>query len=90
MISPELVDRMRTWRHSGFHVFAGDEISDIDDAIRVGLYMVRGPRRQAACTPIPTMSRNYATSSRGPVTTTETRRSLSSTGISTTSTGSHG
>jgi hypothetical protein len=43
MISPELVERMRTWRHSGFHAFAGEEIPDIPDALRVGLYMVRGP-----------------------------------------------
>lgn len=34
---------MKTWNHSGFHAFAGDEIPDIDDAGRVGLYMVRGP-----------------------------------------------
>ncbi len=43
MVSPELVDRMRSWRHSGFHAFAGDEIPAVDDAVRVGLYMVRGP-----------------------------------------------
>jgi hypothetical protein len=43
MISSELVERMRTWRHSGFHAFAGEEIPDISDALRVGLYMVRGP-----------------------------------------------
>jgi hypothetical protein len=43
MISPELVERMREWRHSGFHAYAGEEIPDIEDALRVGLYMVRGP-----------------------------------------------
>ena len=43
MISPELVERMKDWRHSGFHAFAGEEIPDIEDALRVGLYMVRGP-----------------------------------------------
>ena len=43
MISPELVERMKDWRHSGFHAYAGEEISDIEDALRVGLYMVRGP-----------------------------------------------
>jgi hypothetical protein len=42
-ISPELVERMREWRHSGFHAYAGEEIPDIEDALRVGLYMVRGP-----------------------------------------------
>ncbi len=43
MISLELVERMKGWRHSGFHAFAGEEIPDIPDALRVGLYMVRGP-----------------------------------------------
>jgi hypothetical protein len=43
MISSELVERMKGWRHSGFHAFAGGEIPDISDALRVGLYMVRGP-----------------------------------------------
>ena len=31
MISPELVERMRTWRNEGFHTYAGEEIPDIDD-----------------------------------------------------------
>lgn len=43
MISPELVERMTKWRHSGFHAFAGEEIPDIEDALRLGLYMVWGP-----------------------------------------------
>jgi hypothetical protein len=43
MISPELVERMKTWRHSGFHAYAGEEIPDIEDALRIGLYLVRGP-----------------------------------------------
>ena len=30
---------MKTWRHSGFHAYAGEEIPDIEDALRVGLYM---------------------------------------------------
>jgi hypothetical protein len=38
-----LKERMRGWRHSGFHVFAGEEIPYIEDALRLGLYMVRGP-----------------------------------------------
>ena len=38
MISPELVERMKDWRHSGFHAFAGEEIPDVEDALRVGLY----------------------------------------------------
>ena len=48
MVSAELIDRMKSWRHSGFHAFAGDEIPDIDDAVRVGIYMVRGPAADVA------------------------------------------
>jgi hypothetical protein len=43
MISPELVERMKDWRNEGFHAYASEEIPDIEDALRVGLYMVRGP-----------------------------------------------
>jgi len=43
MVSDELVDRMKSWRHSGFHAFAGDDIPDVDNGVRVGLYMVLGP-----------------------------------------------
>jgi hypothetical protein len=43
MISQELVERMREWRHSGFHAYTGEEIPATEDALRVGLYMVRGP-----------------------------------------------
>jgi hypothetical protein len=43
MISPELVERMKDWRNEGFHAFAGEEIPDTSDALRVGLYVVRGP-----------------------------------------------
>jgi hypothetical protein len=53
MISPELVERMKTWRHSGFHAYAGEEISDIEDALRVGLYMVRGPAGTSRFRPDP-------------------------------------
>ena len=43
MISEEFVGKIKSWRHSGFHAFAGEEIPDIDTAVRVGPYMVRGP-----------------------------------------------
>jgi hypothetical protein len=43
MISEEFVGKIKSWRHSGFHAFAGEEIPDIDTAVQVGLYMVRGP-----------------------------------------------
>jgi len=34
---------MRTWKHSGFHVYAGPTITQKEDAVRVGLYIVRAP-----------------------------------------------
>ena len=43
MISEEFVGKMRSWRHSGFHAFAGEEIPDLSTAVQIGLYMVRGP-----------------------------------------------
>jgi len=53
LISAELVERMREWRHSGFHAYAGEEIPEIDDALRVGLYMVRGPAATSRLRPDP-------------------------------------
>jgi hypothetical protein len=32
-ISTELVERMREWRHSGFHAYAGEEIPDEVDPL---------------------------------------------------------
>jgi hypothetical protein len=43
MISPELVERMRTWRNEGFHAFAGEEIPDIEDALRAGFELIPIP-----------------------------------------------
>ena len=34
---------MRTWKHSGFHAYAGPTITQKEDAVRVGLYIVRPP-----------------------------------------------
>lgn len=33
---------MKDWRNEGSHAYTGEEIPDIPDALRVGLYMVRG------------------------------------------------
>ena len=53
IISKELVGRMKTWRHSGVHAFAGEKIPEIDHAVRVGLYMVRGPAATGRLQPDP-------------------------------------
>ena len=43
LITAELIAKMRTWKHSGFHVYAGPTITHKEDAVRVGLYIVRAP-----------------------------------------------
>lgn len=43
LIGPDLIAKMRTWRHSGFHVYVGPTIMQKEDAVRVGLYIVRAP-----------------------------------------------
>ncbi|MCI0603703.1 transposase [bacterium] len=43
LIGPELIAKMRTWRHSGFHVYVGPSILQKEDVVRVGLYIVRAP-----------------------------------------------
>jgi hypothetical protein len=40
-----MVERMREWRQSGFHAYAEEEIPDIEDALRMELYMVQGIKR---------------------------------------------
>src|SRR3990172_2041074 len=43
LITAELIAKMRTWKHSGFHVYSGPTITDKEDAVRIGLYIVRAP-----------------------------------------------
>jgi hypothetical protein len=43
LITSDLIRKMRTWRHSGFHVYAGPAITQKEDAVRVGLYIIRAP-----------------------------------------------
>jgi hypothetical protein len=43
LIGPDLIAKMRTWRHSGFHVYVGPSILQKENAVRVGLYIVRAP-----------------------------------------------
>jgi hypothetical protein len=66
MISPELVERMKDWRHSGFHAFAG-EVPDISDALRVGRYMVRGPATTSRLRPNPAQEPKVRYLARGAV-----------------------
>ena len=41
LIGSELAGKMRSWPHSGFHVHVGPAVTDIRDAARIGLYIVR-------------------------------------------------
>jgi hypothetical protein len=43
LIDPDLIAKMRTWKHSGFHVYVRPAIPQKEDAVRVGLYIVRAP-----------------------------------------------
>jgi hypothetical protein len=43
LITAGLIGKMRAWRHSGFHVYVGPTITQREDAVRVGLYIVRAP-----------------------------------------------
>ncbi|MBI2839333.1 MAG: transposase [Acidobacteria bacterium] len=43
LIGPELVTKMKSWRHSGFNIYLGPAIQKIEDGVRVGLYIVRAP-----------------------------------------------
>jgi hypothetical protein len=43
LIGPDLIAKMRAWKHSGFHVYVGPSIAQKEDALRVGLYIVRAP-----------------------------------------------
>ena len=40
LIGPDLIAKMRTRRHSGFHVYVGPSIMQKEDAVRIGLYIV--------------------------------------------------
>ena len=43
LITAELIAKIHSWRHSGFHVYAGRTITQKEDAVRVGLYIVCPP-----------------------------------------------
>ncbi len=43
LIGKDLITKMRTWKHTGFQVFAGPKIVDRQDILRVGLYIIRPP-----------------------------------------------
>lgn len=42
-ITPAVVDNIRSWKHSGFHAYAGPARMRIEEAVQVALYAVRAP-----------------------------------------------
>lgn len=47
LISHELVDKVRSWRHSGFDSWIGPPASDMEQVVQIGLYAFRAPRHPA-------------------------------------------
>ncbi len=43
LIGKDLITKMRSWKHTGFQVYAGPKIIDKQDILRVGLYIIRPP-----------------------------------------------
>jgi len=43
LIGKDLIAKMRSWKHSGFQVYAGPKIIDKQDILLVGLYIIRPP-----------------------------------------------
>jgi hypothetical protein len=43
LISAELVDRIRSWKHTGFHVYSGPPLQTSDEVVKVGYYIIRPP-----------------------------------------------
>ncbi len=43
LIGKDLITKMRSWRHTGFQVYAGPKITEKENILRVGLYIIRPP-----------------------------------------------
>lgn len=61
----EFVGSVKSWRHSVFHAFAGEEIPDNAAAVQIGLYMARSPASTPAFRPTRGMDRSSVTSPKG-------------------------
>ena len=42
-VQEEFVERIESWRHSGFDAFDGEEVPDVAASVQVGLFVVRSP-----------------------------------------------
>jgi hypothetical protein len=43
LIGKDLITKMRSWKHTGFQVYAGPQMTEKQDILRVGLYIIRPP-----------------------------------------------
>jgi PAS domain S-box-containing protein len=43
LIGKDLITKMRSWKHTGFQVYAGPQMTEKQDMLRVGLYIIRSP-----------------------------------------------
>ncbi|MBI2840149.1 MAG: hypothetical protein HYX75_17675 [Acidobacteria bacterium] len=43
LIAQELVEKIRSWKHTGFDFFARPPVSDMDQIVQIGLYAARAP-----------------------------------------------
>ena len=43
LISSGLVEKIRSWKHTGFHVYCGSPLQSSDEVVKVGYYIIRPP-----------------------------------------------
>jgi hypothetical protein len=43
LISAEVVEKIRSWKHTGFHVYAGPPLQTTEEVVKVGYYIIRPP-----------------------------------------------
>ena len=41
LISRELVEKIRSWRYTGFHVYCGMALESVEEVVKVGYYIIR-------------------------------------------------
>ena len=43
LINRELVEKIRSWKHTGFDAWIGAPIMDMKEIVQIGMYTVRSP-----------------------------------------------
>jgi hypothetical protein len=43
LITRELVEKILSWSHTGFHVYCGTPLETVEEVVKVGYYMIRPP-----------------------------------------------